>query len=282
MDHLRLFSLFAAAVVAGLMACDLEQEVDIDLPEYESRFAVECYLEPGQPFSLLLSRSLPYFSSFPPLNQEFVESILVDSAQVEVVHNGRVYKLRNQLAFNPLTRKLFNYFSNEKVPFDTISSFELAITLPGGQTITSLTRILPSVAIDSLVVQFAESDTLARVLTYFTDDPGEKNYYRRMFHRSSLDSNSVQDFSIDDRLLEGLAVFGTGYNYEVGDTVISTLFHIDQAYYEFLESVGDAVNANGNPFSQPSPVISNLGGTANAIGIFTGISYDRYAIVLQK
>ena len=282
MDHLRYFFLLALVSMLGVLACDLEQEVDIDLPEYESRVVVECYLEPGQPFSLLLSRSLPYFSPFPPLNQEFLENILVDSARVEVFYDGRTYELSNQLFFNPFTRKLFNYYSPEKVPFDTLSNFQLSITMPDGQTVLASAQILPVVKIDSLVVQFNESDTLARVLTYFTDDPDVKNYYRRMFHRSSLDSAAVQDFSVDDRILEGTAVFGTGYNYAVGDTIISTLFHLSPDYYEFLESLEDAVSSNGNPFAQPSPIISNLRGTANAMGIFTGISYDRQAIILRK
>lgn len=274
--------LLIAAIMGLFFACGLEKEVDIELPVYESRYVVECYLEPGRPFSLLLSRSQPYFAPFPPLNQEFLETILVDSARVEIFHNGKRYELRNQFLFNQFTRKFFNYFSSENVPFDTLSAFELAITLADGRSISGSTRILPSVQIDSLVVQFAEADTLARVLTYFTDDPGEDNYYRRMFHESSLDSVAAQDFSVDDRILEGTAVFGTGYNYVAGDTVISTLFHIDKGYYEFLESLEDAVNANGNPFAQPSPIISNLEGTAGATGIFTGISYDRKAIIVRR
>lgn len=282
MYQLRRSLFWAVLAIVALWACDLEQEVDIDLPEYESRIILECYLEPGQPFSLLLSRSHPFFDPFPPLNQDFLANILIDSAQVEIAHNGRTYVLENRLAFNPQTRKVFNYYSSEKVPFDTIAPFELSVTLPDGQAISGTTRILPAVGIDSLVVQFAESDTLARVLTYFTDDTSERNYYRRMFHQSSLDSSAVQDFSVDDRILEGTAVFGTGYNYSEGDTVISTLFHIDRSYYEFLESVGDALNANGNPFAQPSPIISNLEGTVDAVGIFTGISYDRKAIILEK
>ncbi len=282
MGHLRYPFLILGILIFGLFACGLEQEVDIELPEYQSRLVVECYLEAGKPFSLLLSRSLPYFDPFPPLNQEFLERILVNNAEVKVFHDGKTYELRNQLELNPLTLKVANYYSPQAVPFDTLSPFELLITLPGGGEITAATRILPVVKIDSLVVQFADSDTLARVLTYFTDNPEEDNYYRRMFHRASLDSAAVQDFAVDDRILEGTAVFGTGYNYAAGDTVVSTLFHISQDYYEFLESLEDAVSSNGNPFAQPSPIISNLEGTAEALGIFTGISYDRQAIILMK
>ncbi len=276
------YVMFPALIMSGLLACDLEREVDIELPGYQSRLVVECYLEPGQPFSLLLSHSFSYFDPFPPLGLAFLENILVDGARVAVFHRGKTYELSNQLVINPFTRKVFNYLSPEKVPFDTLNPFELLITLPDGRSVTGATRLLAKVPIDSLVVQFAEADTLARVLTYFTDNPGEDNYYRRMFHKSSLDSAAIQDFSADDRILEGVAAFGTGYNYSAGDTVISTLFHIDKAYFEFLESLEDAVNANGNPFAQPSPIISNLQGSADAVGLFTGLSYDRKAIIVAR
>ena len=49
---------------ALLMGCNLEQEIELDLPEYDSRPVVECYLEAGKPFSLLLSQSSPYFDPF--------------------------------------------------------------------------------------------------------------------------------------------------------------------------------------------------------------------------
>lgn len=265
-----------------LAACNLEKEIDLQLPEYENQFIVECYLEPGQPFTLLLSRSASYFDPFPTTTNEFLENILEDDAEVTITHNDITYTLKNQLVFNPFTRKVFNYFSEEKVPVDYESDFELYIRTKDGKIISAETRILPVIPIDSVVVQFAESDTLARVLTYFTDVPQQKNYFRRMLHLSSLDSIPEQDFATDDRFVEDLVVFGTAYDYAEGDTIINTLYHIDQAYYEFLLSVAIAVNANGNPFGQPSPVISNLQGDADALGIFTGLSYDRVVTIIRR
>jgi hypothetical protein len=131
-------------------------------------------------------------------------------------------------------------------------------------------------------VQFNDTDTLARVLTYLTDLPNEDNYFRRMLHEGSLDSLPRQDFTTDDRVVEDVVVFGTNYDFEIGDTVINTIYHIDKAYYDFLESVQIAVDGNFNPFGQPSPIISNLEGSANAIGIFTGLSYDRKATIIQE
>lgn len=285
----RIHIFFAIASFFAIAACNLEQEIDLELPTYDSQPVVECYLEPGQPFSLLLSRSAAYFDPFPSLNDgNFVDQLLISDAQVTITHNGKTYELDNQLYLNPFTNKIFNYYSSEIVPTDLDHDFELNITLSDGSIIEARTRLLPVIPLDSIVVELPdpeireESDTLYRVLTYFTDVPNERNYIRRMLHFSSLDSIPDQDFVTDDRFVENVVVFGSGYDYARGDTIYNTLFHIDEAYYEFLNSVFTARDSNGNPFAQPSPVISNVTGSANAIGIFTCLSYDRIKTVIEE
>jgi hypothetical protein len=266
-------------------ACgNLEKEIDLDLPEYQNQYVVECYLEPGQPFSLLLTQSFAYFDPFPTDLADFVDNLLVDSAVVVISHNGTDYTLANQLFPNLITGKVYNYFNPELVPQDYDHDFSLKITLPNGKTITSTTRLLPVVPIDSVVVEFNEKeDTLARVLTYLTDDQSTENYYRRMLHENSLDSLPQQDFTtFDDFVDDGRILFGSSYDFVEGDTVYNTIFHIERAYFDYWESVVNAVNANGNPFAQPTAIISNVTGDANALGIFTGISYDRDTTIITK
>lgn len=263
-------------------ACNLEKEIEIDLPDYESRPVVECYLEPGQPFALSLSRSASYFDTFPSLDFSFLQKVLISDAKVSINYNGKTYELKNQFFLNPTTQKVYNYFNSEFVPTDFDNNFDLKITLADGKTIEATTRLLQKIPIDSIVVQFEEDDTLSRVLTYLTDVPNQANYYRRMLHESSLDSIADQDFIFDDRIVEDALVFGTGYDFAVGDTVISTIFHINKDYYNFLESVFNARDSNGNPFGSPNPIISNVRGTAGAIGIFTGVSYDREIVIVKR
>lgn len=280
MHHKNIFLLFVLSIL--FFSCDLEKEVDIDLPDYESRLIVECYLEPDEPFTLLITRSSAYFDPFPSDNNQFLQNLLVNDAEVTITHQNVVYELENQLTFNGNTNKLFNYSATHPVPEDYENDFKLNITTAEGETITATTRILRPIPIDSVVVEFNDTDTLARVLTYFTDLPNEDNYFRRMLHRASLDSIPVQDFTTDDRIIEDVVVFGSLYDFEEGERVINTLYHIDEAYYNFVESLRIAVNSNGNPFGQPSPIISNLEGTANAIGVFTGLSYDRVVTVIEQ
>lgn len=283
---MRLLPYFIATIImVAVAACgSLEKEIDLKLPEYEPQYVVECYLEPGQPYTLLLTRSTPYFEPFPSDLEGFLENLLIDSAEVLIHHAGKTIELAYGLMLNPFTKKIFNYYNYELVPEDYDNDFELSITTPDGKHIHATTRILPVVPIDSLVVEFdEEKDSLARVLTYLTDDPNTENYYRRMLHFGSLDSIPQQDFTtFDDFVDDNKIVFGSGFDFVEGDTVYSTIYHIDRAYFEFLESIRYAVDANGNPFGQPSSIISNLKGDVNALGIFTGLSYDRKMIRIEK
>lgn len=272
-------------LIVSFQSCgNLEKEIDLELPLYESQYVVECYLEPGQAFSLALTRSVPYFEPFPSDPLQFVDQILVDSAEVTITHNGQDYVLANGLFLNPFTSKIYNYYNAELVPEDFDNDFSLKITTPDGKTITATTRILPVVPIDSIVVEFdEEQDTLARALTYISDDPNTVDFYRRMIHENSLDSIPDQDFTTNDDFVDDKKiVFGTGYDFTEGDTIYNTIFHIDRAYFDFWESTFNSINSNGNPFGQPSSIISNLSGDAGAIGIFTGLNYDRVMTIVTK
>ena len=269
-------------LLMALIACNLEKEVDINLPEYTSELVVECYLEPGEPYRLLLTRSAGYFDQLPN-TEEAVNEILEEDAAVVIEYKGESIELANTFDFSFfVTGKVANYVSTEIVPTDYENEFTLDIVTKDGRNITASTHIMSPISIDSLVVQFSpnEGDTLARLLTYFTDNSETENFYRRMLHIGSLDSLE-QEFTLDDRFVDdGTVVFGTAYDYAVGDTLIASIFHITPEYYDYLNSVINAVFGNGNPFGQASTIISNVKG--DGIGIFTGFTFDRKSVIIQE
>ncbi|MFN0173722.1 MAG: DUF4249 domain-containing protein [Saprospiraceae bacterium] len=269
--------------LAFLMSCNLSKDIEIDLPEYDRQPVVECYLEPGKPFRLLMTRSYAFFDTL-GLSSNFLQNTLLDSALVTISYNGQTDTLKNQFVpvLNPV--KFFNYVGENLVPATPGTEFVLNIRLAEGGEITATTTMLPKVAIDSVVVEFsAEIDTLARMLTYITDNQNQENFYRRLLNYSSLDSVPDQDFLVTDRFSQtALIAFGTGYELAEGDTVFNTIYHVTRDYYDFAESVQLAVNGNLNPFAQPSPIKSNVRGSANPIGIFTPLVYDRDTTIVRK
>jgi hypothetical protein len=278
---LRTF-LFLPILLLLLVGCgSLEKEIDIELDTYESRLVVEAYLEPGKPYNLLLSRSTGFFSPIDLENPlESVVQQLESGAEVRIVHRGDTIDLQNQLRFDDESRQFANYVSSEFVPLHFEEPFQLLITTTNGESANASTILQTPFPIDSVVIQKQPEDTLYRVLTYYTDNPDRENFVRRILHVNNLDSID-QDFITDDRFVESPVIaFGTGYSYSSGDTLINTLYHIDQAYYDFLQSAFGALSANGNPFAQPGQIQSNISGSHQPIGIFTGLSYDRvYSVI---
>ncbi|MCB9353927.1 MAG: DUF4249 domain-containing protein [Lewinellaceae bacterium] len=274
----------APFAILVFVACNLSREVDIDLPEYDSQPVVECYLEPGKPFRLLLTRSFGFFDPF-GVDSNFFQNVLLQDAVVTISYNGQTDTLYNTFSFDASPLKVYNYTGLNLVPAAPGINYNLHIELPGNAgAIEGQTVMLPLVPIDSTVVQFSpDADTVARVLTYVTDDPNTENYYRRLLNYYSLDSVPEQDFLTPDRFLSTpLLAFGTGYELGEGDTVYNTIFHITKDYYDYYESVQLAIIGNINPFAQPSPIKSNVSGSGNPLGVFTCLVYDRDTTVVMR
>ncbi|MEM8525327.1 MAG: DUF4249 domain-containing protein [Bacteroidota bacterium] len=263
-------------------ACNLTQEVEIELPEYEDQIMVESYLIPGQPFALLLTQSFSYFAPIPTDNEEYINQLFISDAEVTIRYDDQEIKLENEILFNPFTGKLFNYGAGVLVPENYDSEFELEIKTAEGEIITASTFIPEPIPIDSVVIQFDERDSLARALTYWTDMPNKTNYYRRLFAKGQSDSLEI-DFILDDDLTDnGLLLAGTNYDFAVGDTIFNTIYHTTEDYFNFMNSLFNADAANGNPFAQPSSLLSNVEGTDNPLGIFSGLTFDDRRTIIEK
>lgn len=280
--QLGIYILFCGLILI-LGSCNLEKEISIELPPYDGQVIVECYLEPGKPYNLLLTKSTGFFDPLQLDPTQALADILLQNAEVKITHEGNIYELNNTLGFNPVTATFSNYSLPTNVPFDFDSNFDLEINTAEGDVITATTRLLPSIPFDSIVVEFLDTDTLARVLTYLTDDPDTTNYFRRQLHHTRLDSFPLQDFLPTDEFNDNnTLLFGTAFEFEPGDTIINTVFHIELEYHAFLNSLFLAQQANGNPFAQPSTLNSNVFGDNNPIGIFTGLSYARDTTIIQN
>jgi hypothetical protein len=248
----------------------MDKTVEIDLPAHKPQLVVEGYLEPGKPYRLAVQESAGYFDApTPPL---------VPDAMVYITHNGRRVELDYKPRMDERTGFIYTHSSSEVMNGKPGDIYGLEVTDSKGRKVTAFTTILPVVPIDTIEWRFNEDDE-ALLLTSFQDDGSTSNYYRYITTRDSLNSGSSRDFASSDDLTNGKRVtFGSGYNYDPGDTLIITLYHIEKQYYDFLESAESAKDANGNPFAQPSQIKSSVQG---GIGIFTNLAYDRKTVVIE-
>lgn len=265
-----LYFLFLLPLSTVMYSCDMDKSVEVELPAHTPQLVVEGYLEAGRPYRVAVQESAGYFDApTPPL---------VPDAIVYITHSGR----RTQLEYKPKqderTGFIYTHSSPEIMDGKPGDIYGLEVTDSRGRKITAYTTILPVVPIDTVEWRFNDKEK-ALLLTSFHDDPGTSNYYRHVTHRDSLTSGSSRDFTSSDDITNGKRVtFGSGYNYEPGDTLIISLFHIEKQYYDFLQSTENAKEANGNPFVQPSRIKSSVQG---GIGIFTNLAYDRKTVIIE-
>ena len=252
-----------------LVACNLEKEISINLPEYEQKYLVECYLEAGKPYKLFLGKTVSYFD--PP------SLPLVQGAKVKITIGNKTEILNYEVLADTAQRKIYNYTSKSLVPKDYTNEFKLEIVTKEGELISSACRLLRPVPIDSIGWKFR--DSLAYILVQFPDAPAQKNYYRIVMNENNVRKTGVRDFSVDDRLFDGkMFTTATRYDFKKNDTIKNKVYHIDKAWYDFLESTEDARRANGNPFAQPAAVTTNIKG---GVGIFTGVSYSQKTVIIK-
>jgi hypothetical protein len=247
-----------------LFQCNFEKEIDIKLPDYANTPYLECYLEPGKPYRLLVYQSIGYFDGLVPTP--------IRDASISITHRG----VSTALPYDTLPRvgdiRYYNYRSNDtiKVPAHYDETFLLSVTI-NGVTYHSTTTIKTFVAIDSLSNDCNEKQR-CQIKLRFKDNVNTVDFYRFITFSDSLGGDIKQDIILNDELFDSENVeIGGGYSFNEGQPAVIRLYHITKEHYDFLISVKNSQNANGNPFAQPASIKSNIPGI---LGIFTGLTYD--------
>jgi hypothetical protein len=268
--------LFFLPMMVTLVGCDLEREVEIELPDYERELVAECFMEVGEPFRLLLTESLGF--------TEGNDTPIVFGAEVIISHGNVHDTLAQGVYVDPMGYKVFNFNSTQTVPADYATEYSLHISHPDGRVVTGKARIMPKVEIASMSLSY-NADSLASLTMRWPDMPNQDNYYRLSLHKGTVFHGQTElptplefDFTLDDRIGDGeFFTIGTLFNYVSGDTLIATLYHIDKGYWQYINSLDDAIGSNGNPFAQPGVIHSTVEG---GIGVFTGYQFDRDTIIV--
>ncbi|UOQ74690.1 DUF4249 domain-containing protein [Hymenobacter cellulosilyticus] len=265
--------------LAGLLllatGCNLQKDIDVELPAFPPQLVVECYLEPGQVPRMTVSETVPYLSSPTP-------TLLTDVSVVLTLPSGQKEAFRFSPGLDTLTKKLYTHQGSQPLVAKPGDTFTLDVQDTHGRHVTGRATMPARVTIDSLIWKFNDKPTEERrayLLVKFQDPAATADFYRLQIHKDSISDGPNRDLEVDDRLTNGqFTTLGTSYRYSANDTLLVTLYHLDQPYYRFLQSVDDAQNANGNPFSQPAAVKSTVEG---GVGVFTVLSYHRRRIIIR-
>ena len=272
------------ALALLLTAC--QREIDLNLPDYQSKLVVEGVIETGSPAIVMLSKSIPYFSE---INLETLMSqVLVNGTQARVFvtsETGETEEL--QWTLSP-DAPYYMAFMGSKVIGKPETHYTLRVEYDG-KTYTAETYIPKTFDLDS--IGFAQTmelmaDTMASIRVLMTDPVDEENFYTF--------SCKVKCPKLQDRLwvcsvpvsFDDLTFNGLQFNYEVsrygyssllagmlsdedqqnfkrvtfrpGDTVYVKHSQVDYHTYKYLASAGSEAAMGSNPFVASTPPVTNF------------------------
>lgn len=295
-NHRRFLLIIFSFLPLVFFGC--QQEIEVDLPDYESKLVVEGSIENGKPAMVILSKSISYFANI-DLNY-LLNNVFIRDAEVYVTSSdGETERLMFQYcADSPV---YFAYCGNNIIGKEN-TSYTLTINYDG-RIYKATTTIPHTFDLDALwfsaVSEFLNADTMRTIRVQMTDNPAEENYYAFQLKVSCplfKDRLWVSPVPIafDDKSFNGLT-----FNYELerygvstmfsymlpeeerqaqrrltfrpGDTVYVKHSQMDYNSYRFMLTGGTEAIVGSNPFTNPAPVISNIEGE-NALGAWCGFA----------
>jgi hypothetical protein len=288
-----------------LVAC--EKEITVDLPRTEPRVVVEASIETGQPPFVILTRTQNYFdpTSIESIAGSFISEadVRVHDGVSEhplericssAIPPDLIDEIAAQTGFDPALLAAANICVWTLTDGTTLigengRSYRLTV-VADGRTLTSTTTIPNPVQLDSLWFQLAlqqpGDDSLGYIWTKLNDPDTMGNAYRWATKRLNRGDgrfvpplfgvfedryiNGIQNLPVN--FFRGREPFGPDDDPEGGffkrnDTVAFKFMSIGKREYDFFDSYANNVASDGDVFSTPANIKSNIDG---GLGIWVG------------
>lgn len=272
-----------------------EKEITVDMPQPDPKIVVEGYIFEGERPYVVLSKNAGYFD---PIDSAALANIFIFDAVVTVTDGINTDTLTVQPA--PECAYGFAYVKqNPTVVGVAGKTYNLTVSAIG-QTVTSTTRIIPSVTLDSTKwVKFEDYDSLGYVYVHFNDPGIDERGYRIFSRRVSSNPQRNEplfrpNFFFDNRFYKGQPIeFGVTRarqfvdqydennkdpdkrSYRIGDTAQVRVCTMDLPNFNFYNSLNNSNDGSG-PFSTPGNVQTNIQG---GLGCWGGYGVTQFQIV---
>lgn len=279
----------------ALLCTQCQKEIEVELPDYERKIVIEGSIENGQPAMVIVSRSVPYFSSIDI--ETLMNEVFIRDAEVVVTSStGEVETLNFTL--NP-DSPIFMAYTGSTLLGEPGKSYTLTVRY-NGEEYTATSLMPEPIRLDSAWLAFRdENDTMPTSRIQLTDRPETHDYYmfRIKVHGKKLHDRlwvTSMPVAFDDATFHGQTV-----NYEILRANPSSLFMSEMSdeerdeYYRITYRKGDTVYLKTsitdieafqywsamtyelaigqNPFMSPAPVPCNISGE-NIIGNWTAFA----------
>ncbi|MBK8226209.1 MAG: DUF4249 domain-containing protein [Flavobacteriales bacterium] len=317
-------SLLIAAM--GLLLAGCDKEINVDLPETESKVVVEGNIETGQAPIVFLTRTQSFFA---PTSVASIAGTYISDAVVTVNDGDSTYTL-TRLCSDLIPDSLIDEvaaqtgvsadllraaricawtFLNNELLGEEGRTYSLRVETEG-KTLTSVTTIPHGVALDSAWFKLDDpspnaDDSLGFLWARLSDPDTAGNAYRWFARRINLgadgqpkDSRFISPFFgvFEDRYIDGLTL-DFNYNrgnepysqaeddineergyFKRGDTVVVKFSSIGLNEFRFFNSFANNASSQGDVFSNPSNIRSNIDG---GLGAWVGYAPRFRTVVCQ-
>jgi len=282
-------------VFAVLISC--EKDIELNLDKTPNQLVIDASIENDRPPVVILSKSLNYFNK---INKDSLAASFVHNADVKINNGVKMFKLTEDSVKNTDGFTVY-YYTTKPGPdllLGTIkSSYSLKINVNGSSYDASTTIPDFTTKIDSTwweeVAGLKDSNNI-RILVKQTDRKGLGDYIRYYTKVNSGNFFPGLNSVFADELNDGISfsIFydkgvdkndeksRTNLNFTRGDTVVLKLCNIDKVNFDFWRTLEFGFQSNGNPFSSPVKVLSNIQG--NGFGYFGGYAAQYKTVIIPK
>ncbi len=251
-------------VLIGLMSC--EKVIEVDLNESNPQYVIVSVLEEGEhDFTVKITQTTSFFD---PKTPKRIDNALVRLYENEtVIHalaykSDGIYELSNFTAYAEKNYRL-NVIVDDK-------EFNANLKMP------------KKVSIESVDFEFVDGENGFgnQIKVSFNDPINEKNYYELNSYQGEFEYEIRIGFMTSDLGYDGQLITETLDGlYLSGDTVLIELRSIDSHYFEYFETLDNALGDGSGP-GGTAPANPTTNWTNGALGYFgSGNSYRQTVVI---
>jgi len=290
-------------LIALILVSSCERTIDLKVKDQPPKLVVDASIENNGSPLVVLSRSFNYFTTITPAE---LSASFVHDALITVSDGSKTVQLIEKTYTDTSGYSFYYYTVDFTNPPQVIigklnTTYNLNVKLADSSVYTSTTTI-PSLrkTCDSLWwIKAPDNPDTSRCVLYglFVDPPGLGDYVRYFTSINSQPFYPGYTSAFDDQITDGTTYtfqIPPGYSkndtiklssddygfFHRGDSIIFKFCNINKATFDFWRTWEYAFQSNGNPFSSPVKVISNI--SNGALGAFCGYAAQYRPINIPK
>lgn len=258
--------LFIALVLTvTFISCEMDTEINIQLPHFSAKPVVICFASPSQP-------TIGFVGQTTPINEPTVLAPKVTVLSFRVMQNGQIIGYLQPSVAPGL------FESAEILAFEPNKPYHIEVeTLDFGVVSSELVYLPYLTPIDTLFLKDSTENLagIFNIAAIFADNTGQQNYYAsksRYFNGdgelvdSSVNYVHLPSFVFDDIDFNGTVHLYESkvpkiiYNTQAQSVTMAklTLYSISHALFNFLSSINQNEGSFSDVITEPVPTTSNI------------------------